>query len=93
MEKSAAFLLIIGLGLELTGVIALARKYVRLVPVFEVPRLLFAALFRAPAARQAAEVQHLWVETTLDSLQGLALIALGFIFQTTATLLAVFARS
>ena len=65
----------------------MARRYVRVVPMIDVPRLLLAALTRRAVAREAARIHHLWEENTLDSLQGLAFIALGFIFQTIGTLI------
>jgi hypothetical protein len=90
MKALAASLLLIGLAFELVGVIMMARRYVRIVPLVEVPRLLLAALTRKPAARAAARLHPLWVEDSLDSLQGLAFIAVGFVCQTVVAVLGVF---
>lgn len=90
MKSLAAGFLLIGLVFELVGILAMARRYIRIVPLVEVPRLLLAALMRRPAARAAARLHPLWLENTLDSLQGLALIGVGFVCQTVATLLTLF---
>lgn len=80
-------LVITGLALELLGVLRMARRYVHIVPPIEIPRLLWGALTGSAGARQAARLYRLFAEDSLDTMQGLGLIALGFVCQTVGTLL------
>jgi hypothetical protein len=80
-----------GLAAQLAGVLLMANGYTSLVTIRHVPRLLASALRRGNAARGAAELHHLTVEDKLRSLQGLALIGLGFLLQTAGTALPLLA--
>jgi hypothetical protein len=86
-------LIALGLILELLGVVRMAWRYVQVVPPREIPRLLAGALLDSPAARQAARLNRQFAENTLDSLQGLGLIALGFLSQTLGTAITLFTGS
>jgi hypothetical protein len=79
-----------GLACEVVGALLMANGYTGVGGGAGIPRLLLSALVRGPLARGTAAVDHLAPENRLSSLQGLALIGLGFALQflTTALLLA-----
>jgi hypothetical protein len=72
---------LLGTGFEIWGALAMANSYLSVVRRRDVPRILWAALWRAAAARGASELSVLSGDHRLESLRGLALICLGFMIQ------------
>jgi hypothetical protein len=64
--------------LEILGVLLMANHYTALPPL-QVPLALITALWRGQFAKKAAEFSELNEDNALVSLQGLALIAAGFL--------------
>lgn len=74
---------------EILGVVFMANSYVRIVMNRQIPYLLLSAIWRGKRAQNAAffDINE---DHRLTSLQGLALIALGFCFQAVAALFSLF---
>ena len=78
---------LIGLALEIAGVLLMANLYTGIVPLRQLVYLLFSALFRGAEAAGAVEMATLHLEDRLAALQGLAFIGLGFLLQAIGVLL------
>lgn len=91
MRAVAVALQLLGLGCEIAGVLLMANGHTGAVTRGGVARLLASALVRGATARGAAGIGHLSPENRLSSLQGLALIGLGFLLQTLGSLLQLLA--
>jgi hypothetical protein len=85
----ASFLVLLGLGFDIWGVLLLANAYLGTARPRQRLRLLINALARGAAARGAARaIDQLATEDKLRSLQGLAFIGLGFVLQACGVLIA-----
>ena len=91
MRAICVALQLLGLGCEIAGVLLMANGYTGAVTRGGVVRLLASALVRKATAQGAASIAHLSPEDRLGSLQGLALVGLGFFLQTLGTLLQLLA--
>lgn len=89
MRAACVALQLLGLSCEIAGVLLMANGYTGAVTREGVVRLLASALVRGATARGAAAMGHLSTEDRLGSLQGLALIGLGFVLQTLGALLGI----
>jgi hypothetical protein len=85
----AAVLQLLGLVMEIAGVLLMANVYTGIVPVRQLLFIMFSALVRGVEAAGAAEVAHLRVESRLAVLQGLALVGFGFFLQAIGVLWAM----
>ncbi len=85
----AVGLQLLGLMMEIVGVLLMANSYTGIVPLRQLLFILFSALFRGATAAGAVEVAHLRLENKIAALQGLALMGFGFGLQTIGILLAL----
>lgn len=76
---------VVGLLLQLAGVLLMANGYTNFVHPGDLVALLSSALWRGKSARGAAALQKLSQEKKLASLQGLAFVGLGFLVQALGT--------
>lgn len=88
MDGFCNFAQLLGLTLEIMGVIFMANAYM-IVKDQSVIRMLFDALFRGPSAKMLASNVFDRSEDVLLSLQGLAFIGLGFLIQALAVIIII----
>jgi len=72
---------IIGLVFEITGVVLMASGYTSNMMWYEAPVILIKCFFKPNTIKGVTTMQELNDEKTIWVLRGLALIALGFVFQ------------
>lgn len=87
MTRIALVLDLIGLLLQIAGVLLMANGYTGMVRATHLPRLLLSALVRGPVARGAARVGTVTPEDRLRSLHGLSLVGVGFLLQAVSKVL------
>lgn len=83
----AQCLQILGLILDLVGVLQMANGYTRALPQSQIAFLLVNALRRGPLAKEAVQHQDLTREDRMNVLQGLAFVGLGFLLQISGVIL------
>ena len=71
---------VIGVALEVLGILLMANVYTHLL-LRQMPLVLVSALWRGKPAHDAAGVAELFKERAVVSLQGLAVMCLGFLFK------------
>ncbi|MCP5426168.1 MAG: hypothetical protein H6970_14035 [Gammaproteobacteria bacterium] len=77
----AAVLQLLGLSMEIVGVLLMANLYTGIVPWRQLLSILLSALVRGATAVGAVEVADLRAENKMAALQGLALVGGGFFLQ------------
>ena len=82
---------LLGLLMDLRGVLLMANGYTRVVPGSQTVHLLASALRKGDLAREAVRHRELTAEDRLAVLRGLAWIGLGFLVQLLGLVLAMVA--
>jgi hypothetical protein len=85
MTTASAVFQLLGLCLEVAGVLRMANGYTSSATPGGALRIVVSALVRGATARGAASIAHLSPEDRLKSLQGLAVVGLGFLVQACGT--------
>ena len=84
-----AGLAILGGVFELGGVVLMSGRYVNVETILAIQALV-SSLWRGETARKVANIEAITVEDVMSSLQGLCLIAIGFILSTASNIMSAF---
>ncbi len=80
---------IIGSTLEVIGAYLIANLYFETVVGRQIPIMLIHAIWRGPKAKDAIALTGISKENKLISLQGIAFIGVGFLFQLLASVVSL----
>lgn len=85
LSWSIAAIYLFGFGLEIWGILKMANGLMSLTRTRHVVPVLWSALWKGSKAEGLVRAVRLGTENRHQSLQGLALVALGFLIQAVAT--------
>lgn len=80
-----AAIYLLGFGLEIWGILKMANGLMSLTKTRHVIPILWSALWKGPKAEGLVRALRLGTEDRRQSLQGLALVGIGFLIQALAT--------